>query len=168
MLRRQVEAAARRSAFLPMVASEIEFYLFDDTYDEAHAKGYRDLRPHSPWLEDYHILQTTKDEYVIGAIRRGLRGRRRAGRVLARVRPDAASTRSTSTTRRPSRWPTATRSTSTAAKEIAAAPRPLGVVHGQVGVRRHRVVVPRPLQPVDASTATLALFDGGTTTRSTG
>jgi glutamine synthetase len=55
-----------------MVASEIEFYLFKDTYDEAHDKGYRDLKPHSPWLEDYHILQTTKDEYILGAIRRGL------------------------------------------------------------------------------------------------
>jgi len=71
VLRRQVEAA-ESLGYLPMVASEIEFYLFHDTYDEAHAKGYRDLRPHSPWLEDYHVLQTTKDEYVIGAIRRGL------------------------------------------------------------------------------------------------
>jgi glutamine synthetase len=71
ILQHQVEAAAAMG-FLPMVASEIEFYLFKDTYDEAHAKGYRDLKPHSPWLEDYHILQTTKDEYVLGAIRRGL------------------------------------------------------------------------------------------------
>ncbi len=71
MLRRQVEAA-EALGFLPMVASEIEFYLFHDTYDEAHAKGYRDLRPHSPWLEDYHILQTTKDEVILGQIRRGL------------------------------------------------------------------------------------------------
>ncbi len=71
VLRRQVEAAAE-AGFLPKVASEIEFYLFRDTYDEAHDKGYRDLRPHSPWVEDYHVLQTTKDEYVIGAIRRAL------------------------------------------------------------------------------------------------
>lgn len=71
MLRRQVEAAAEQG-FLPMVASEIEFYLFKDTYDDAHAKGYRDLQPHSPWLEDYHILQTTKDEYILGQIRRQL------------------------------------------------------------------------------------------------
>ncbi len=71
VLRRQ-EEAAEAMGFLPMVASEIEFYLFQDTYDEAYAKGYRDLQPHSPWLEDYHILQTTKDEYILGAIRRGL------------------------------------------------------------------------------------------------
>ena len=42
------------------------------TQPSAHDKGYRNLRPHSPWLEDYHILQTTKDEYVLGAIRRNL------------------------------------------------------------------------------------------------
>lgn len=71
ILQRQVDDAAAMG-FLPMVASEIEFYLFRDTYDEAHDKGYRDLKPHSPWLEDYHVLQTTKDEYVLGAIRRGL------------------------------------------------------------------------------------------------
>ena len=71
ILQAQVDAAAAMG-FLPMVASEIEFYLFRDTYDEAHDKGYRDLKPHSPWLEDYHILQTTKDEYILGAIRRGL------------------------------------------------------------------------------------------------
>lgn len=71
ILRGQVEAAAAMG-FLPMVASEIEFYLYKDSYDEAHEKGYRNLRPHSPWVEDYHILQTTKDEYVLGAIRRGL------------------------------------------------------------------------------------------------
>ncbi len=71
VLRAQVDAA-RQMGFTANVASEIEFYLYQDSYDEAHAKGYRDLRPHSPWLEDYHILQTTKDEYVIGAIRRAL------------------------------------------------------------------------------------------------
>jgi glutamine synthetase len=71
VLRRQVEAAAELG-YLPMVGSEIEFYLFKDTYDEAHHKGYRDLEPHSPWLQDYHVLQTTKDEYIIGQIRRAL------------------------------------------------------------------------------------------------
>jgi glutamine synthetase len=71
VLKNQVDAAAAMG-LLPMVASEIEFYLFHDTYDEAHDKGYRGLRPHSPWLEDYHILQTTKDEYILGQLRRAL------------------------------------------------------------------------------------------------
>ncbi len=71
VLQHQVDAAAAMG-FLPMVASEIEFFLFKDTYDEAAEKGYRNLQPHSPWVQDYHILQTTKDEYVLGAIRRNL------------------------------------------------------------------------------------------------
>lgn len=71
ILRRQEEAAAAMG-FVPQVASEIEFYLFHDSYDEAHARGYSALRPHSAWLEDYHVFQTTRDEYVIGDLRRGL------------------------------------------------------------------------------------------------
>jgi glutamine synthetase len=71
VLQRQVDAAAAMG-FVPMVASEIEFYLFHETYEEAHAKDYRDLTPHSPWVQDYHVFQTTKDEYVLGALRRAL------------------------------------------------------------------------------------------------
>ena len=40
------------------------------------------LTPNSPYLEDYHILQTTKEEAVLGAMRRGLTRRRPARRVL--------------------------------------------------------------------------------------
>ncbi|NDH92620.1 MAG: hypothetical protein EBY79_05955, partial [Actinobacteria bacterium] len=50
----------------------IEFYLFRDSYDQLHDKGYRNLLPHSPFMEDYQIVQTTRDEYVVGEIRRGL------------------------------------------------------------------------------------------------
>jgi glutamine synthetase len=71
ILRRQEEAAAALG-YQPMVASEIEFYLFRDSYTEAYERGYRELRPHSPWVQDYHVLATTQDEYVIGDIRRGL------------------------------------------------------------------------------------------------
>jgi glutamine synthetase len=71
ILQRQVDKA-NSLGYVTKVGSEIEFYLFQDSYEEAHAKGYKGLVPHSAYLEDYHILQTTKDEYVIGAIRRGL------------------------------------------------------------------------------------------------
>lgn len=71
ILRRQVEQA-ESVGLVPMIGSEIEFYLFHDTYEEAHAKGYRGVRPHAAYLQDYSILQTTRDEYVIGAIRRNL------------------------------------------------------------------------------------------------
>ncbi|MBU6241519.1 MAG: glutamine synthetase family protein [Acidobacteria bacterium] len=71
ILRAQVDAAAAMG-FRPMMGSEIEFFLFDSSYAGAHATGYRDLRPAGDWVQDYHVLQTTRDEPVIGAIRRGL------------------------------------------------------------------------------------------------
>lgn len=71
VLRRQEQAAAALG-YVALVASEIEFFLFRDSYAEAFERGYRDLRPHSPWVQDYHVLATTLDEYVIGDIRRGL------------------------------------------------------------------------------------------------
>lgn len=71
ILRRQVEAA-HELGYEPMIGSELEFYLFDDTYQDAHRRGYRDLQPHADHLQDYQIFQTTRDEYVIGAIRRNL------------------------------------------------------------------------------------------------
>ncbi len=66
-------ARANGIGFTPMLGSEIEFFLFYETYREAHAKGYKNLENHSPFLEDYHVLQTTKDEYIIGQIRRQLK-----------------------------------------------------------------------------------------------
>ena len=33
---------------------------------------YRTLTPHADWIEDYHILQTTRDEYLIRQIRNGM------------------------------------------------------------------------------------------------
>jgi glutamine synthetase len=54
------------------VGAELEFFLFRDSYDEAARKGYADLAPHSNVIEDYHIFQTTRDEYVIRAIRNGM------------------------------------------------------------------------------------------------
>jgi len=57
-----------------MMATELEFYLFKESYDEAHSKGYRGIDPISPYNEDYHIFQTTKEEDVMRAIRNGLQG----------------------------------------------------------------------------------------------
>jgi glutamine synthetase len=56
------------------VASELEFFLFDDSYEIANRKGYRNLKTSGHYIEDYHILQTTKDESVMRAIRNGLHG----------------------------------------------------------------------------------------------
>jgi glutamine synthetase len=73
ILQRQVDRAAALG-YTVMFASELEFFLFRESLDEAAAKGYADLTPHSHVIEDYHILQTTRDEYVIRAIRNGVDG----------------------------------------------------------------------------------------------
>ena len=73
ILQRQVERAAALG-YTVMFASELEFFLFRDSLDEAAAKGFTDLTPHSHVIEDYHVLQTTRDEYVIRAIRNGVDG----------------------------------------------------------------------------------------------
>jgi len=73
MLKQQLERleVMRLKAY---VASELEFFLFDDSYDVANQKGYRNLKTSGHYIEDYHILQTTKDESVMRAIRNGLHG----------------------------------------------------------------------------------------------
>ncbi len=73
VLQRQVASAAALG-YTSMIGSELEFYVFREPYDVAHRNGYRELTPNSPWVEDYNILQTTKEEDLLGRIRRGLRG----------------------------------------------------------------------------------------------
>ena len=60
--------------YTPMCASELEFYLYKESYAEAHEKDYRDLTPTIPYILDYHILATTMDEQYLGPIRRGMHG----------------------------------------------------------------------------------------------
>jgi len=56
----------------PMVASELEFYLFDQSYESIHAQHYREPRTANYHIEDYGILQTIRDEPVLRAIRKHL------------------------------------------------------------------------------------------------
>ncbi len=57
-----------------MMATELEFFLFKENYEEAQLQGYRGISPISAYNEDYHIFQTTKEENVMRAIRNGLQG----------------------------------------------------------------------------------------------
>lgn len=68
ILRTQIEAA-RSLGFEPMMAMELEYYLFDDDYDSARAAGYRNARRSGWYSEDYHILQGSRNEHVHGRIR---------------------------------------------------------------------------------------------------
>ncbi|MBI2708383.1 MAG: glutamine synthetase [Actinobacteria bacterium] len=71
ILRRQIERAAA-AGYRVCIGAELEFFLFKDSYAEAAARGYAGLRPHSDWVEDYHILQTSREEYVIRRIRNAM------------------------------------------------------------------------------------------------
>jgi glutamine synthetase len=73
VLKRQVERAAELG-YTAKFGSELEFYLLKESYEEAHAKHYRDLTPSVPYILDYHILATTYDEPLIRQIRNGMQG----------------------------------------------------------------------------------------------
>ena len=68
ILRRQL-ARVQDLGFTACGASELELYVFNDSYESAAKKGYINLEPIGGIIEDYHILQGTKEEALIGAIR---------------------------------------------------------------------------------------------------
>jgi len=71
ILRRQVERAAQRG-YVPHVASELEFFLFRESYSGARDKGYQRLQTSQAYNEDYHVLSGGFAEPVIGSIRRAV------------------------------------------------------------------------------------------------
>ena len=99
VLKAQLERRSRRWASTPMFGSELEFFLFRESYEEAHAKHYRDLTPSVPYILDYHILAAGYDEPFMRAIRTRDEGRGHAASSRRRARRGPASTRSTSATR---------------------------------------------------------------------
>lgn len=71
--RQILEAQVHRAAELGIkvrVASELEFYVFNDTYEQAWDKRFQNLDTVGRYIEDYHILQTTKEEGLMQALRR--------------------------------------------------------------------------------------------------
>ena len=71
ILKKQV-ARLRDLGFDAMMATELEFFLFEKSLDEIRASGFRDLTPISGYNEDYNIFQTTKEEGVMRPIRNHL------------------------------------------------------------------------------------------------
>ncbi|NRA09023.1 MAG: glutamine synthetase [Myxococcales bacterium] len=71
ILKRQLERLAAHGLFAQM-GSELEFFLLEESYASAHAKGYRNLAPGQRYVEDYHLLSGAFAEPVIGDIRRGV------------------------------------------------------------------------------------------------
>ena len=64
---------AEDMGFSSIMATELEFFLFQGTHDEIAANGFRELKPISNYNEDYHIFQTSKEEHVMRPIRNFLR-----------------------------------------------------------------------------------------------
>lgn len=54
-------------------ASELEYYLLENSYRQAFEKGYHDLRPAGYYLEDYHIMQGTRTEAFTARARKALK-----------------------------------------------------------------------------------------------
>jgi glutamine synthetase len=73
LLKRQLRRL-EDAGMMAAMATELEFFLFRDSYETLHAAGYRNMKTISPYNEDYHIFQTTKEEDVMRAIRTGLQG----------------------------------------------------------------------------------------------
>ena len=71
VLKAQVDRAAKLG-YVPMLGSELEFYLLRQTYEEAWAQRYEDLTPSVPYILDYHILASTYDEGLIRQIRNAM------------------------------------------------------------------------------------------------
>ncbi len=71
MLKRQLARLAERDLGAKM-ASELEFYVFDEDYRTCRDKDYRDLRTAGWYIEDYHVFETTKREPLMRAIRNGM------------------------------------------------------------------------------------------------
>jgi glutamine synthetase len=62
-------ARAKAMGFKVMMAAELELFVFDESYEALRAKDYKNMK-HAGWyIEDYVILQTTKEEPLIRAIR---------------------------------------------------------------------------------------------------
>jgi glutamine synthetase len=61
------------------VGSELEFFMFRESFEEARAKHYRDLTPSVPYILDYNILASGYDEPFLRRVRNEMQG---AGMVV--------------------------------------------------------------------------------------
>ena len=60
------------TGYVPYVGTELEFIVFDDSFREAWAKGYDNLRPASDYNIDYNMLASTRMEPLLRDIRNSM------------------------------------------------------------------------------------------------
>jgi glutamine synthetase len=73
ILRRQLARLAERG-WIANAGTELEFMVFNDTYEEAWHRGYRDLEPANLYNVDYSMLGTARVEPLIRRIRNSMMG----------------------------------------------------------------------------------------------
>ncbi len=71
MLRKQLDRA-EEMGYSAKAASELEYFIYEDSYRAAAENGYANLRPVGWYIEDYHLLQGAREEPYNGAVRRHL------------------------------------------------------------------------------------------------
>ena len=72
ILRHQLEKA-KTLGYQVYAASELEYYIYQDSYRQAHDKGYAKLSPMGWYVEDYHLLHGTREEPFTAAARQHLK-----------------------------------------------------------------------------------------------
>jgi len=73
VLRRQLDRLAERG-LRAFVGTELEFIVFDDTYEQAWDKAYHGLRPSNQYNVDYSMLGTGRIEPLLRDIRVSMEG----------------------------------------------------------------------------------------------
>lgn len=68
VLRRQLELLSKKG-LTSFFASELEFFLFNNTFHDAFAAEYRNLTPSSDYRIDYHTMQPARDETLFRQVR---------------------------------------------------------------------------------------------------
>ncbi len=71
VLRRQLARLAERG-WTANAATELEFLLFRDSYEQAWANGYRDLTPANDYNVDYSVIGTSRVEPLMRRIRNAM------------------------------------------------------------------------------------------------
>ncbi len=71
VLKRQI-ARLGALGYDAMMATELEFFLFEQSFDDIRKSGFRELTPISGYNEDYSILQTSREEHVMRPVRNHL------------------------------------------------------------------------------------------------
>ncbi len=73
ILKRQI-ARAKALGYDAMMATELEFYLFEESFEHLRDQGYRAMTPMVRFNNDYGIFGSMKEEAVMRALRNGLYG----------------------------------------------------------------------------------------------